>query len=284
MTQTVQSADGSSIAYDKSGTGPAVILVGGAFSDRQGGAGLAPLLAAHFSVYAYDRRGRGDSTEAGPFAVEREVEDLAALVEAAGGSACVYGHSSGAVLALEAAARGVPIAKLALYEPPFTGEASDGSGVDESWGRSVQAALDAGDRDQATTLFMAGTGADEATIAGMKNSPWWPGLTAIAHTAPYDIALMGDGVVPERYRQVDVPTLLLYGGDSPAWASDATGRLAEVLPDAKQVAMQGQGHGADPAVLAPEISDFFRAASEETVVTGAAETGETAGDAVPDIA
>ncbi|RNE67239.1 alpha/beta fold hydrolase [Cryobacterium tepidiphilum] len=258
MTLTVTSADGSTIAYEKTGTGPAVIVIGGAFSTRQSAGGLAPLFAAHFSVYAYDRRGRVDSTQAGPYAVEREVEDLAALIEVAGGSACVFGHSSGGLLALEAAARGLPIARVAAYEPPYT-ETPGGYRSVQEWRADIEGALEAGDRAAAARSFMRGTGADAASIDAMANLPWWPGMLEVAHTLPHDLALLGDGTVPvERMRRIAVPTLLIYGGDSGDWAGKAVEALASAIPGAKQVAMQGQTHNADPATVAPEVMDFFR--------------------------
>jgi len=258
MTLTATSADGSTIAYDKSGTGPAVILIGGAFSTRQGVGALAPLLAAHFTVYAYDRRGRGDSTQASPYAVEREVEDLAALIEAAGGSADLYGHSSGGMLALEAAARGLPVTHVAVYEAPYT-ETPAGYASVSNWRETVERALQADDRDAAAKAFLRGTGADDAGVQAMSSQPWWPGLLGVAHTLPHDLALMGDGSVPvERMRRITVPTLLLYGAESPEWAGAAVADLAAAIPGSKQVAMQGQDHNADPATIAPEIMDFFR--------------------------
>jgi len=257
MTRTVKSADGSTIAYETSGSGPALIVVGGAFSTRQSAGMFTPPLAAHFSVYAYDRRGRGDSSDIQPYSVEREIEDLAALIEAAGGSAFVYGHSSGAVLALEAAAAGLPITKLAAYEPPYTA-AEPGSPTLDGWGQSVQAALDAGDRERAAVLFMRGTGADPAAVEGMTQLPFWSGMLAIAHTLPYDLALVGSGSVPtERFHRIAVPTLLLHGGNSPAWAGIATSMIAEAIPGARQVTLEGQDHSADPAVLAPVLVEFF---------------------------
>jgi pimeloyl-ACP methyl ester carboxylesterase len=258
MTLTVTSADGSTIAYEKTGNGPAVIVIGGAFATRQSSAGLAPLLAAHFSVYAYDRRGRGESSQASPYAVEREVEDLAALIEVAGGSANLYGHSSGGMLALEAAARGLPLDHVAVYEVPYT-ETPAGYGSVQEWRSTVEGALEAEDRDAAAKAFLRGTGADDATLAMMATTPWWPGMLGIAHTLPHDLALMGDGSVPaERMRRIAVPTVLLYGADSPEWAGKAAEALAAVIPGSTSVAMHGQTHNADPAAVAPAVMDFFR--------------------------
>jgi pimeloyl-ACP methyl ester carboxylesterase len=257
MPQTVQSADGTTIAYEKTGSGPALIVVGGAFSTRQSAGEIASLLAAHFTVYAYDRRGRGDSTDTKPYATQREVEDLAALIEAAGGSAMVYGHSSGAVLALEAAASGLSITKVAAHEPPFTAEDS-GSASLAGWGESVQAAVDAGDRERAAMLFIQGTGADPAMVAGMTQLPWWPGMLAIAHTLPYDVALVGDGLVPtERLKKIAAPTLLIHGGDSPPWAGKAASVAAGAIPGARQITLEGQDHNVDAAAIAPALIEFF---------------------------
>lgn len=257
MTLTVTSADGSTIAYEKTGTGPAVIVIGGAFATRQSAGGLAPLLAAHFSVYAYDRRGRGDSSQAGPYGVEREVEDLAALIEVAGGSANLYGHSSGGMLALEAAARDLPLGRVAVYEVPYT-ETPAGYASVREWRSTVEGALQTGDRDAAAKAFLRGTGADDATLDMMPTTPWWPGMLGIAHTLPHDLALMGDGSVPaERMRRIAVPTLLLFGGDSPDWARQAAESLAVAIPGSTAVAIPGQTHNADPAAVAPAVVEFF---------------------------
>lgn len=255
MTETVTSADGTAIAYDRQGDGPALIIVGGALNTRQSPGELLGLLASRFTVIAYDRRGRGDSGDTQPYAIEREVEDLAALIEAAGGSAFVYGHSSGAILALEAASRGFPLSRVAAYEPPYTFDpdnpqpASDGG---------VQAALDAGDRALAVTNFMRLTGMPQQAIDGVTQAPFWPGMLAIAHTLPYDLALSGDGAVPaHRLEAIAVPTLVMHGGASPAWAARSAAAIVQAVPDARQLAVAGQDHGVDPAVLAPLLIEFF---------------------------
>jgi pimeloyl-ACP methyl ester carboxylesterase len=259
MTQTTTSADGSTIAYEKAGTGPALIIIGGAFNTRKSAGDLARVLATHFSVLSYDRRGRGDSTETAPYSTEREVEDLAALLDAVGGSACVYGHSSGGILALEAAASGLPFTKVAAYEPPYTSPA-DGFGTLDDWRASIQAAVNAGDRQDAAMLFLKGMGMDAEMAEGLTRAPWWPGMLAVAHTLPYELSLLGDGTVPvERLARIAVPTLLISGGDSPAWAAEAVSEIAAAVPDAKQLVVQGQDHNVDPATIAPELSDFFRA-------------------------
>lgn len=258
----VRSSDGTSIAYDRSGEGPALILVNGALSVRSAGGPLAALLAPRFSVFSYDRRGRGASGDTAPYAVEREIEDLAAVMAEAGGSAFVYGHSSGAVLSLRAAAHGLDILKLALYEPPFIGDDSRPL-LPPDYVTTLAQLLAAGRRGEAVALFM--TTAVEAPaemVAQMRNGPMWPGLEAVAHTLPYDLAIMGatEGGHPSalaRWAAVTVPTLVIDGGASPAWARNAVRALASTLPLAQQRTLDGQTHGADPKVLAPVLEEFL---------------------------
>ena len=255
VSKTVRSADGTTIAYDRVGDGPVLILAGGALSNRHGAGQLVPLLEEKFSVVAYDRRGRGESGDTPPYAPAREVEDLQALIEAVGGSAMIHGHSSGGVLALEAAAAGVPMSRLSVYEPPYL---TDTTGGEESaaTARKIQQALDAGDPGTAVEVFIRGTGApfDPA----MKESPWWPAMVAVANTLPYDMALVGDSSVPtERLAKIQVPTLGLYGGSSPAWGRDSIAAVIGAIPGAVQRVVEGQTHGAAPDVLAPILIAFF---------------------------
>src|SRR5450830_1385227 len=237
MAETVQSADGTTIAYDQLGAGPALVIVGGALNTRQSPYPLATLLAERFTVFSYDRRGRGDSGDTPPYAVEREVEDLSAVITAAGTSAFVYGHSSGGIIGLEAAASVVPIAKLAIYEPPYTFDPVNPAPAADS---GVQSALDAGDPEQAVRAFMRLTGMDEGSIEGMTHGSFWPGLVAIAHTLPYDLTLSGDGRVPvERVSAISVPTIVMDGGASPAWAALAADSLVGAIPRAIRRTIDG---------------------------------------------
>lgn len=262
MTQTVTSSDGTTIAYERAGTGPAVIIVGGAFNTRRSVGDIARLLAAHFTVYTYDRRGRGDSTDGGASPasdadlMSREVADLAVLIGAIGGSAGVYGHSSGAVIGLEAAVRGLPVTRLAAYEPPMV--APDASvGSPDEWRASIRAALESDDRDRAARLFLQGMGVPLPAMDYMALQPGWPGMLSVAHTLPAEVAAVGDGTVPaHRYAAVTVPTLVVSGSDS-AWAADVTAQLGAAIPGAKTVVIQGQGHDVDAATLAPLLTDFF---------------------------
>jgi pimeloyl-ACP methyl ester carboxylesterase len=255
MIEHQTSADGTKIAFERTGEGPALIIIGGALNSRRSADMLVPLLAQHFTVFAYDRRGRGDSTDTPPYSPEREIEDLKALIDAAGGSAYAYGHSSGAILALEAAAAGAPIAKLAAYEPPYlTGDAPE-----EPWDAfrdRVQGALDAGDRGAAVELFIRHTGSE--FDEGMKSMPWWPAILGVAHTLPYDLTLTGDGSVPaDRLSGISIPTLGIYGGASPSWAGSAISAVAAAVPAMKQEELAGQNHGVANEAVAPVLNDFF---------------------------
>ena len=260
--KTARSRDGTSIMFDQSGAGPAVILVNGALADRSAGGPLAALLAPHYSVFAYDRRGRGGSGDTAPYAVEREVEDLAAVLATAGGEAFVFGHSSGAVLALEAA-RTLAFKKLALYEPPFM--------VDDSrtlppadYTARLSALVAAGRRGDAVEFFMTrAVDVPAEMVAQMRNSPqWWSTMEALAHTLPYDGAVMGDTLhgspLPlQRWASVTVPTLVMDGGASPDWARNAVQALVDVLPHAQRRTLPGQTHGVTPEALAPVLEEFF---------------------------
>jgi pimeloyl-ACP methyl ester carboxylesterase len=252
--EKVQSADGTTIAYDRRGEGPALVMVTGAFCDRKSFRSLAACLEPDFAVYLYDRRGRGDSSDAGAYAVEREVEDLAAVVSATGGAAYVFGHSSGAALALEAAAAGVDIRALAAYEPPYTGE----GGATPELAEELRRLAASGHREDAATLFLRTTGAPPQVIDMIKAGPDWPGMLAIAHTLSYDITLCNGGVAPvDRLAKIPVPTLALAGGASAGWATEAARSIAATVPDGESQALPGQGHGAADEVLAPVLRNFF---------------------------
>jgi pimeloyl-ACP methyl ester carboxylesterase len=259
MVEIARSADGTAIAYERTGSGPPLVLVGGAFSNRHGAAYLTPPLVDAYTVYAYDRRGRGDSGDTPPYAVEREIDDLHALLAAAGGSAFVYGHSSGAVLSLLATASGLPATKLAVYEPPFM---LDGTRERPSadYAARVQAAVDAGDRSTAAqTFFREAVQIPEPLLEGMIDSPAWPSMLEVAHTIPYDNAIVGDGSLPTaRLATITVPTLAIAGDASPDWAQRSVAELAATIPGAREVRLAGQTHQVDPAVLAPVLREFFR--------------------------
>ena len=256
--QKVISKDGTPIAFDRSGEGSPIILVSGALSDRMAAAPLAALLAPHFTVFAYDRRGLGSSGDTAPYAVDREVEDLEALIHEAGGSAAVFGHSSGAALALEAAAHGLAITRLALYEPPFI---VDGSRPrpPEDFAAQLAELIASDRRGDAVALFL--TEAVEVpvdAVAAMRNAPMWLSLEAAAHTLIYNMIIMGDFSVPTgRVSSVTIPTLVLDGGESPAWARRTVQAVVDTLPNAQRRTLKGQTHGAAPEILAPVLEEFF---------------------------
>ena len=263
---TVTSHDGTRIAFEQSGAGPALIMVSGAFHHRgmnPPGADPAGPLAAHFTVYSYDRRGRGESGDTAPYAVEREVEDIEALIEEAGGSAFVFGHSSGAALALEAA-RLLPdkITKLALYEPPFIVDDSHPP-LPKDYVAHLTELSAAGRRSEAVEYYMtAAMGMPAEAIAPMRSEPMWPALEAVAHTIAYDGAIMGDTMsgIPEplkRWASVTVPTLVMDGGDSPPMMHSGAQALVNVLPNTRYRTLAGQTHGVAPEVLAPVLMEFF---------------------------
>ncbi|MEC5150488.1 alpha/beta hydrolase [Cryobacterium sp. GrIS_2_6] len=255
MPEFVRSADGTRIAYDRLGSGDPVIVIGGAFNTRSSPYPLVTLLAEDVTVYTFDRRGKGESPESGPYAVEREIEDLAALVAVAGGAAGVYGHSSGAILAIEAAAAGVHITRLAVYEPPYTADPEHPAPADDL---GLQAALDAGDPAAAAELFLRITAMDDAAVRSITSAPFWPGLVYLAPTLPHELALTGDGLPPrERLAAITAPTLALAGGRSPAWAARAALAVASCVADGKVLTVPGQDHAVDQAVLAPLLADFF---------------------------
>jgi pimeloyl-ACP methyl ester carboxylesterase len=261
----VTSKDGTSIAYDRQGSGPAVILVGGAFVDRSENTPLATELAEQFTVYNHDRRGRGDSGDTMPYAVEREIEDIEALITEAGGSAHLYGISSGGALVLEAAAAGIGIDKLAVYEVPYN-MADDGPRRQREYVEQLDAFLAEGRRGDAAELFMRTAGASEEMIAGAKDSPMWPGLEAIAHTLAYDAACLGNGQPPTaRLARISRPTLVATGGGSPdsfvGGGGDFFGKAADAIgasiPHAERQTIEGQTHMVDPKAAAPVLERFF---------------------------
>lgn len=263
---TVVSSDGTTIAFDQVGQGPALILVDGALCDRASGPNgpLAAVLAEHFTVLTYDRRGRGDSGDTAPYSVEREIEDLEAVLKEAGGTAYLYGISSGGVLALEAATRGLGIRKLAVYEAPFVVDDTRAP-MPPDLAQQFTDLVSANRRGAAVRLFMTeGVGLAAVFVAVMRVLPAWSRLKALAHTLAYDMAVLGDdtgtgGPLPaKRWAAVTAPTLVVGGGKSPAWMQNAMRALAEVVPGARHRTLEGQMHIVKPKALAPVLVEFFQ--------------------------
>lgn len=263
--EIVTSRDGTTIAFDRVGSGPPLVLVGGALQYRaidQRTGRLAELLAKEFSVYHYDRRGRGDSGDTEPYEVEREIEDLGALIDHAGGSSFVFGTSSGAVLALRAAAAALPISKLGLYEPPFI--------VDDSRPplpadyRSTLVELAAADRrGDAVAYFMTtAVGLPSELVTSMREEPFWRAFEAVADTLAYDAAVVADtasgSAIPlQQWAPLNVPTLVVDGSESQPYQHNADDLLARTLPRSERRTLDGQSHDVAPDALAPVLTGFF---------------------------
>lgn len=261
----VTSSDGTSIAYDRRGSGPAVILVGGGLIDpatgragRSENAPLAAELASHFTVYNYDRRGRAESGDTLPHAVEREIEDIEALIGHAGGPVRLYGVSSGGALALDAAATGLPVDSVAVYEVPY----SVGEDASQRWQNYVEelrVVLAEGRRGVAVELFMRLAGASEDDIVGAKDSTLWPALEAIAHTLAYDAACLGDGLPPTaRLATITQPVLASTGGGNDFF-EQAADAIVESVPHGERLTLDGQPHTVDPKAMAAVLGRFFGA-------------------------
>ncbi|MFI5797225.1 alpha/beta fold hydrolase [Streptomyces sp. NPDC051677] len=257
MDKKTLSRDGTALAYGRRGQGPAVILVSGAMSTGGTMAPLAGLLADRFTVLWYDRRGRGESGDTTPYAVQREVEDLAALIDAAGGEAALYGISSGGALVLHAAAAGLPVSRVAVYETPFALD-EEGAKARAEYTANLTEALAQGRRGDAVELFLRLTGLAEEMILGARQSPMWAAMEAIAPTLAYDDAVMGGGLAPrERLASIGVPVLAVAGEASPPWLREAVRAVAEAAPDGTYRTLEGQTHMVDPNVLAPVLAEFF---------------------------
>src|SRR5260370_2641575 len=253
----VISKDGTPIAFDQSGEGPPIILVVGAFNTSSTGAPLAAQLSKHFTVFNYDRRGRGASGDTVPYAIEREIEDIDALITEAGGSASVFGYSSGAILALMAA-RGLTITKLALYDPPFMVDAESSRRFKDLVGQLAELiALD--HRGEAVELFQTkALGMPAEVVTQLRQAPFWPALEDIAHTVVYESTLLGDmPALAERMASIPVSTLVISGGEIQARMLQAAQAVADALPTASYRSLSGQTHDIVPAVLAPVLEEFF---------------------------
>ncbi|WP_062521645.1 alpha/beta fold hydrolase [Demequina silvatica] len=253
----VTSADGTLIAHEVQGAGPAIVVVDGAMCFRGSGParGIAAALAPHLEVHLYDRRGRGDSGDTLPYAVEREIEDIAAVIDEAGGSAALLGMSSGGALAARAAAAlGTAVTRLLVYEPPFMPPpARDGAAT---YTAALAAALDRGDREGALAAFFARVGVPDQAVETMRRSPGWATSLALAPTLAYDDAAMGDSSIPAELATITAPTLALAGGDSPGFLQWGAREVAATVPGARFEALEHQGHAVHPDALAAKVVAF----------------------------
>jgi pimeloyl-ACP methyl ester carboxylesterase len=257
----VTSKDGTAIAFEKIGQGPALVIVGGVLGDHSQQAGLAQLLASDFTVYNIDRRGHGKSGFAAPYAVEREVEDLDAIITEAGGSALIYGTSGLAILCLEAAARGLSprMKKLAVWEPPYILKGSRPP-VPKDYQEQLTTLLAEGRRGDMIELFMTqAVGMPPEFVAQLRQAPFWPAQEALAHTLVYDAILTGDFSPPnDRLAHTGVETLVIDGGTSP-WLSQAANAVAAAIPHAQRYTIAGQPHNVADEAMAPVLKEYFQA-------------------------
>ena len=258
--ETVKSADGTVIAFDRVGFGPPLVVTLGAFCDRM--TFVPPSdLAARFTVVTWDRRGRGGSGDTAPYSPDLEVADLLAVVEASsdgtGAGAFVYGHSSGAALALRAAWSGVPMARLVAYEAPFIIPGTREVPTDPSG--TITRLVEAGRRGEAVRYWMADVvGLPAQMVEGMEGAPFWTGLEAMTHTLPYDLALTAyQGVPADLLARLSLPVLVLGGANSPNWFRQSVEATSAAIPGARLVWLEGQDHGAPPEVLTPVLTEFF---------------------------
>jgi pimeloyl-ACP methyl ester carboxylesterase len=260
----VTSLDGTRVAFEQLGQGQPVVVVGGLFNDRSTIRPLAEELARHLRVINYDRRGRGESSNTLPYAPEREVEDLAALLAQAGGSAAVYGHSSGAGLALNAAAAGLPITRLIAHEPPYGADDEESRREARALAEGIRTAIAEDRRADAIELFLAASGMPPEMIEAITSDPR---MLAVAPTMPYDFELMGDfsgGTIPEaKIRSIGIPTLVIAGSASPQFFRDTADRLVQLLPNGRLATLEGHDHGAPSDVVAPLVVDFLAGVAVE---------------------
>lgn len=254
--ETVTSADGVTLAYDRIGNGPPLVFVVGAFCTRFTLASLAERLSDQFTVFNYDRRGRGDSDDNADYAVEREYDDLHAILERAGSDAAVYGHSSGAALALEAAAAGVPMRRLAAYEPPFR----QGAAANPGFAAELRALLEAGDREEAARAFVMNTGQPRAVAEALNTTAYWPNMVALAPTLLYDVTLCDVGSdTTEWLAKIPVPVLAVAGSRSAPWAAEAAQTIADTASHATALILDDEDHNVSADAIAPVLRDFFGA-------------------------
>ncbi|MFJ4717368.1 alpha/beta fold hydrolase [Streptomyces sp. NPDC088785] len=254
----VVSRDGTTIAYKKAGEGPPLVMLGGGFRDHSVFDSLVPLLTPYCTTYVYDRRGRGESGDSPHYAIAREVEDLTAVIEEAGGQAAVFGGSTGGILSLETALAGAGISRLALLEPPYRMPGFAGPPAD--FAERLRELLAQERRSEASEYFLAHlVGFSQGEIDQWKSGPMWAANEAMAHTLPYDAALCGDGRLPEGLASLEVESVVISSDQTGGWLLAAAQATAAALPNCRHLTLPGVWHKVPPEVLAPALVEFVTA-------------------------
>ena len=257
VMETFESSDGTVIAYERSGDGPSVVLVGGALSDRSSARDLARLLAPTCTVYSYDRRGRGSSGDSPPYVVDLEVEDLEALIIHVAGTASVFGVGTGGSLVLRAATEGVALDRIAVYEPPYIVDDSRPHPSADLPAR-VRGMIAGGRAGDAVERYLVEEAAvSPSMVARMQAGPEWATMEALAPTIAHDIAIIGDGALPSGLASIDVPTLVLDGSTSAMWLRHAARATAAAIPGAEYLTLDGPGFGFPAVAAAPVLAAFL---------------------------
>jgi pimeloyl-ACP methyl ester carboxylesterase len=259
----IKSKDGTRIAFDKAGEGPAIIIVSGALSQRALGAAepLVSALSRNFTIYSYDRRGRGESGDTQPYSVEREIEDIEALIDDAGGSAHLYGISSGAALVLLAAARlgKSKVPQLALYEPPYPVDSEKKKQGFADQRKRIDELVKTGKRGESAAFHFTAIGTPPEQLEKLRKSPEWPLMEEVEHTLAYDYAILNDGAIPvDAAKKATMPALVMNGDKSFEFMAETAKNLSKMMPNARWKTLKGQAHHPSPEILAPILSEFFK--------------------------
>jgi len=257
--KTATSKDGTILAYDVYGTGKPLIYITGAscFRNFKPIVDDAKLFANEFRVYNYDRRGRGDSGDTPPYAMEREIEDIEAIIDAAGGKAFLFGHSSGGVLALEAASKlGTKVEKIVIYDPPYVHTEIEKAKY-QTLADTVSSLLAKGENKRAMKVFLSGIGMPKLFVWLLPIFPGWKTMHSLAPTLTYDIELTKDFPPLDRFKHIETPVIVLVGEKSPESMHAIGSQIAAAIPHAVFEKIVGQDHMVSAKVLLPKLTKFF---------------------------